>query len=404
MMLIYRFLTWFVFVVSSPFLFFKFKGRERKERFGKPKHKFERCVWIHAASVGEVNAVKTLLNELLNKYTHTDFVLTTMTRTGQEAARKISPKLTTAFLPFDVDFIMKRLYKRINPSLIILVETEFWPNMLIIAKKKKIPVLLVNGRISDRSYPKYKFLRFFWKPVWQAIKSVNAQSEKDAERFKYLKFNNVVNVHNLKFCIAQKQYNKDKLRLELGYSSHDFVLVWGSSRPKEEKLLLKALPKLKQSNPNLKIIIVPRHLHRIPEIKELLKEFDFRLYSELKDVPEILLVDEMGILNTFYAMSDLAIVGGSFFNYGGHNPLEPAFYGTPTIIGNHFYSCRDSVDRLLENNGIIVSNKNDLIVDINKLTEDMSKARQMGINAKHTLENNADSLEMHMKRLEKYLK
>jgi 3-deoxy-D-manno-octulosonic-acid transferase len=402
-MFIYRFLTWFIFVVSSPFLFFKFKGRERKERFGKPKHRFEKSVWIHAASVGEVNAVRTLINELLNKYTHTDFVLTTMTRTGQEAARKVSPKLTTLFLPFDVGFIMKRLYKRINPSLIILVETEFWPNMLHLAKKKNIPVVIVNARISDRSFPKYKNLRLFWKPLWKAVKSVNAQSEKDAERYKKLKFNDVANGHNLKFCIDQQEYDKNKIRLELGYTSKDFVLVWGSSRPKEEKLLLKVLPELKQSNPNLKIIIVPRHLHRLPELKELLKDFDFKIYSELKDVPEILLVDEMGILNTFYAMADLAIVGGSFFSYGGHNPLEPAFYGTPTIIGNHYYSCRDSVDRLLENNGIIVSNKKDMVIDFNKLTGDMSKARQMGINAKHTLENNADSLQMHLERLEKYL-
>jgi len=403
-MFIYRFISWLVFVLISPFLHLRFKGRERKERFGKPKHRFDKCVWIHAASVGEVNAVKTLINELLNIYTHTDFVLSTMTKTGQEAARLVSPKLTTVFLPFDVGHIVNRLVTRINPSLIILVETEFWPNMLRIAKKKQIPIVLVNGRISDRSYPKYKLVKLFWKPLWKAIDSVNAQSEKDAERFKHLKFNDVLNTHNLKFCINQPEYDKAKLRLELSYANTDFVLVWGSSRPKEEKLLLKFLPELKRSVQNLKIILVPRHLHRIPELKDLLRDFDYKLYSELEDAPEILLVDEMGILNTFYAMADVAIVGGSFFNYGGHNPLEPAFYRTPTIIGNHFYSCRDSVDRLLENNGIIVSNKNDLIIDFNKLTGDMSKARQMGVNAKHTLDNNADSLEMHLERLESYIK
>ena len=402
-MIIYRFIAWLVFVVSSPFLAFKFNGRERKERFGKTKHRFEKCVWIHAASVGEVNAVKTLINELLNKYNHPDFVLSTMTKTGQEIARIVSPKLTTVFLPFDVGFIMKRFFKQINPSLIILVETEFWPNMLRIAKKRKIPIVIVNGRISDRSFPGYKNLRFFWKPLWKAVKAVNAQSEKDAQKFKALKFKDVVNAHNLKFCIDQPEYDRSKLRKELGYSKTDFVLVWGSSRPKEEKLLLKILPELKETIPRLKIILVPRHLHRIPELKELLKNHDYKLYSELKDVPEILLVDEMGILNTFYALSDVAIVGGSFFNYGGHNPLEPAFYGTPMIIGNHYYSCRDSVDRLLENNGIIVSNIDNLVTDFNELNRDMNKTRQMGMNAKHTLENNADSLKMHLERLEKYI-
>ncbi|MDO9576864.1 MAG: 3-deoxy-D-manno-octulosonic acid transferase [Candidatus Cloacimonadales bacterium] len=403
-MIIYRFISWLVFVISVPFLFLKFKGRERKERFGKTKHRFEKCVWIHAASVGEVNAVKTLINELLNKYNHTDFLLSTMTKTGQETAKSVSPKLTTVFLPFDVGFIMKRLFKSINPTLIILVETEFWPNMLRIAKKRKIPVVIVNGRISDRSFPKYKNLRIFWKPVWKAVNAVNAQSEKDAQKFKTLKFNDVVNAHNLKFCIDQPRYDKNKLRKELGYSKTDFVLVWGSSRPKEEKLLLKILPELKKTIPKLKVIIVPRHLHRNPELKELLKNHDYKLYSELKDVPEILLVNEMGILNTFYALADLAIVGGSFFNYGGHNPLEPAFYGTPMIIGNYYTSCRDSVDRLLENNGIIVSNKDILNDDILKLYGEMTKTKQMGMNAKHTLENNADSLKMHLERLEKYIK
>jgi 3-deoxy-D-manno-octulosonic-acid transferase len=403
-MLLYRFVAWLVFVISSPFLAIKFKGRERKERFGKTKHSFEKCIWIHAASVGEVNAAKTLINELLNKYHHTDFVLTTMTKTGQETARTVSPKLISIFLPFDVGFLMKRLFKRINPSLIILVETEFWPNMLRLAKKKHIPVITVNGRLSDRSYSSYHILRFFWKPIWKAIKAVNAQSEKDAQKYKQLKFKNVVNAHNLKFCIDQPEYSKTKLRKELGFAKSDFVLIWGSSRPKEEKLLLKILTELKESIKNLKVIIAPRHLHRIPELKDLLKNQDYELYSKLKKVPDILLVDEMGILNMFYALSDLAIVGGSFFNYGGHNPLEPAFYGTPTMIGNHYTSCRDSVDRLLENNGIIVSNKDNLKTDILELTSEMSKAKQMGKNAKHTLENNADSLKMHLERLEKFIK
>jgi len=402
-MFLYRLVVWFIFVIISPILAIKFKGRERKERFGKTKHRFEKSVWVHAASVGEVNAVKTLLNELLTKYHHTDIVLTTMTKTGQETAKTISPKLISIFLPFDVGFIMKRFYKRINPSVIILVETEFWPIMLWLAKKRKIPVVIVNGRISDKSYPSYRILRFFWKPIWKAVKAVNAQSEKDAQKFKQFKFMNVVNAHNLKFCVDQPKYDKTTLRKELGYSKGNFVLVWGSSRPKEEKLLLKTLEELQGSIKNLKVIIVPRHLHRIPEIKEILKDQDYKLYSEFKKVPQILLVDEMGILNTFYAFSDLAIVGGSFFNYGGHNPLEPAYYGTPTIIGNHYHSCRDSVDRLLENNGIIVSNKENLKDHILDLYNDMKRARQMGKNAMHTLENNADSLKMHLERLDEFI-
>lgn len=402
-MFLYRFITSIILIVFGPSLTLRFKGRERQERLGRLKHGFDSCIWIHAASMGEVNAVKTLINELLQKYPHHDFVLSTMTATGQEAARKISPKLTTIFLPLDFGRFMKRLFKKLNPELIILVETEFWPNMLYRAKKYKIPVLVVNARISDKSYPKYKFSRCFWKSLWKAIAAVNAQSDKDAERFRLLKFNQVQNTHNLKFCVELPYFEKDKLRTEFGYKPEEKVIVWGSSRPGEEKLFEKIIIGLKEKNSQLKFIVVPRHLHRLPEIKSIFKEINFSTYSNFDSKSKLLIVDEMGILNTFYALADLAIVGGSFYNFGGHNPLEPAFYGKPIIIGNHHTSCRDSVDRLLENNGIIVSRKDKLLADIQNLLNEPEKAANLGLNAKNTLQLNSDSLNNNLNIIKKYI-
>ena len=327
-----------------------------------------------------------------------------MTSTGLEAAKKISPKLAVSLFPIDASFIQRRFFNAINPELIILVETEFWPNMLHIAKKRKIPVVMVNARISDSSFPKYKNLRFFWKSVWKAIKAVNAQSEKDARRFIGFKFDNVVNAHNLKFCIELPKFDKTKLRSELGYSEDDFIIVWGSSRPGEEKLFKEVFVGLKEKIKNLKVVIVPRHLHRIPQVCEVFKEYDYKIYSKLEESGKILLVDEMGILNMIYGLSDIAIVGGSFINFGGHNPLEPAFYGISTIIGRYYHSCRDSVDRLLENNGIIVSDKKKLIDDILNLYNNKELREQLGANAKQTLGLNSDSLKMNLEILEEYIK
>lgn len=403
-MFIYRLLTSFLVRISYPFIRLRMKGKAGKQRVGILKFGFEKCVWIHAASVGEVNAVKPLINQLLQKYLHKDFIMTTMTSTGLEAAKKISPKLAVSLFPMDVPFIQKRFYNTINPELIILVETEFWPNMLHIANKRKIPIVMVNARISDNSFPKYRNLRFFWKPVWEAIKAVNAQSEKDARRFIGFKFKNVVNAHNLKFCLDLPEFNKTTLRKELGYSENDFIIVWGSSRPGEEKLFNKVFVSLKEKTNNLKIVIVPRHLHRIPQVSDILKEFDHRLYSKLEEPGEILIVDEMGILNMIYALSDVAIVGGSFYNFGGHNPLEPAFYGTSTIIGKYHHSCRDSVDRLLENDGVVVSDKKKLEDDIMNLYNNKELREQLGSNAKQTLELNSNSLKMNLKILEKFIK
>jgi len=403
-MFIYRFVTSLLVGLSYPIIKLHMKNKREKQRIGILKNGFEKSVWIHAASVGEVNAVKPLINQLLQQYSQKDFIMTTMTSTGLEAAKKISPKLVVSFFPIDIVFIQKRFFDTINPELIILVETEFWPNMLYVAKKRKIPIVMVNARISDISFPKYRNLRIFWKPVWKAINAVNAQSEKDEQRFIGFNFVNVINAHNLKFCIELPEFNKTTLRKELGYSESDFIIVWGSSRPGEEKLFKEVFINLKKKINNLKVIIVPRHLHRIPQICGLFKEYDYHLYSTLEEPGDILFVDEMGILNMIYALSDIAIVGGSFLNFGGHNPLEPAFYGTPAIIGKYHHSCRDSVDRLLENNGIIVSDKKKLTEDILKLFNNFDLREKLGSNAKQTLGLNSDSLKINLRVLEEYIK
>jgi len=403
-MLIYRLLTSLIVRIGYPFLKMRFKDKAGKQRLGIQKNNFNKCVWIHAASVGEVNAVKVLVNQLLQTYSQIDFFMTTMTKTGLEAAKKISPKLAVSLFPIDVSYIQRRLFKAINPELIILTETEFWPNMLHVAKKRNIPIVMVNARISDKSFPKYRNFRFLWKPVWKAVKAVNAQSEKDARRFIGFNFRKVINAHNLKFCIDLPEFNKPTLRKELGYSQDDFIIVWGSSRPGEEKLFKSVFSDLKTKISNLKVIIIPRHLHRIPQVCDIIKDFDYNVYSEMDEVSEVLIVDEMGILNMFYALSDIAIVGGSFFNFGGHNPLEPAFYGTPTVMGKYHYSCRDSVDRLLENEGILISDKKKLTEDILNLYTNFELREKLGSNAKQTLGLNSDSLKTNLKVLEEYLK
>ncbi|MDP8267679.1 MAG: glycosyltransferase N-terminal domain-containing protein [Candidatus Tenebribacter davisii] len=403
-MFIYRLLTSILFRLCYPFIKLRKKNKKEKQRLGIIKNGHETCVWLHASSVGEVNAVKPLVNQLLQKYPHKDFFMTTMTSTGLESAKKISPKLVVSLFPIDVSYIQKRFFNTINPEIIILVETELWPNMLHVAKKRNIPVIMVNARISDRSFPRYRNLRLLWKPVWKAVKAVNAQSEKDTRRFIGFKFNNVINAHNLKFCINLPEFKRSKLRKELGYSKDDFILIWGSSRPGEEKLLKEVFAVLKAKINNLKIIIVPRHLHRIPQVCEIFKEYDYKIYTKLGKPGEILLVDEMGILNMMYALSDIAIVGGSFLNYGGHNPLEPAFYSIPIIIGKYNQSCRDSVDRLLDNNGIIVSDKKKLTDDIMNLYNNKELREQLGYSAKQTLGMNSDSLKINLEILGKYIK
>ncbi|NQV17191.1 MAG: 3-deoxy-D-manno-octulosonic acid transferase [Armatimonadetes bacterium] len=404
LMLFFNLILSILFIFLLPWMLIRFRREERKMRFGNSIPQLKNCIWIHAASVGEVNAVKSLIIALLNKHVNKTFILSTMTNTGLESARQIHPKLITTLFPLDINFIMKKAFRMLNPELVILVETEFWPNMLSIAKRKNIPVLIVNGRISERTYPKYKRLSFFWKPLWKAIKTVSAQSDHDANRFKSLGFNNVIINQNLKFCLQLSEFKREKIRNKWNITKNDFIIVFGSSRPGEEKLINKIFPILKKEISNLKLIVVPRHLERILEVEGIFKELNYQLYTELKSQTEIIIVDKMGILTEAYAISDLAIVGGSFFDFGGHNPLEPAFYGLPIIMGEFYSSCIDSVNKLKQNEAIIISSKNELQNNILKITQNPDYRSNLGINAKKTLQQNSDSLKKNLEIIERYIK
>ena len=292
----------------------------------------------------------------------------------------------------------------LKPELVVLVETEFWPNMLYRAKRNDVSVIIINGRISERTYPKYRKFLFFWKPLWKAVKTVSAQSEPDANRFKSLGFKDVINNRNLKFCLQLSEFERENLRNKWHISKNDFIIVFGSSRPGEEKLIKEIFPFLKKEISNLKLIIVPRHLDRILEVRDIFKEFNYQLYTELKSNPEIIIVDKMGILTEAYAISDLAIVGGSFFDFGGHNPLEPAFYGLPIIMGEYYSSCLDSVNKLKQNDAIIILSKNELLQNILKIAQNPDYLSILNNNAKKTLQQNCDSLKKNLKIIERFMK
>ncbi|MBN1948473.1 MAG: hypothetical protein JW784_01895 [Candidatus Cloacimonetes bacterium] len=402
-MFIYKVLSLIIFLLLKPYFHLKMKSQERQQRFGHYGIELKRSIWIHAASVGEVNAVKSLVQKLLNLYPQRDFVLSTMTRTGFDTAAGISPKLINIFLPLDVTLPMKRAFNSLNPALIILVETELWPVMLSYALHRQIPVVLVNGRLSPGSFKSYRYLKFFWKPLWRAVKFTSTQSDIDEARFRSLGFEQVSNNHNLKFCLQLPEYNRDKLRAEMGYSEQDFLLVWGSSRPGEEKLLMEAIWQLKKEIPQLKAVVAPRHLSRLPEIKNIFRELDFTTYSDFQPGKMITIIDEMNVLNHFYAIADLAVVGGSFFRFGGHNPLEPAFYGIPILMGHDYNSCEVSVNKLLENKGIMICSPKELAEKIVFLFHNPELRVEMGKNAKQTLTANSDSMKKNIEILTRFI-
>ncbi|MBW6515186.1 MAG: 3-deoxy-D-manno-octulosonic acid transferase [Candidatus Cloacimonetes bacterium] len=400
---LYTLLTGIGLLLALPFLLIFLPFRELKQRLGFVKSEHSGFIWFHCASVGEVNALKPLLIEFKKSHPTEKILLTTMTTNGLNTAKIISEIDIVNLIPLDFLPLINNFLRKLQPKMIILIETELWPSLLYLAKLRSIPVSIVNGRISDYSYKKYRLLSFLFRGINKSIAFVGTQSDLDRQRFTALGFRNVINTHNLKFCLQLPEYNPQEIRDQWHLKEEDFVLVWGSSRPGEEELLLSILPELKKNIPSLKIIIAPRHLKRLQQVTSILNKTSYALLSQITSDYDILLIDEMNILTKAYAIADLAIVGGSFCDFGGHNPLEPAYYSKPTIIGNFHSSCKHIVKTLMENSAILISSRDKLLNDILQLYDQKELRITLGKNARKTIDENADSVQENLHHLNSIL-
>ncbi len=314
----------------------------------------KKAVWIHAASVGEIQATKVLISELTNRNLNLEFIVTTMTEQGHKVASDHLPDDTICLLaPLDVPVFVKRALKRIGPDIYICMETELWPVMLNETKKFGVKMILLNGRMSQRSFLRYSKIQSFMEEMLSGFSALGVISEKDEHRFKNLGFSDAYTqvTGNIKYDLQIE----DKLAIREKYRSaldikEETVFICGSTRTGEEKLLSKVYSRLMQeSNKKVIWIIAPRHLERINNIVELFKELkiEIDLYSELRNRPRlhnVVLVDCMGILAELYAAGDYNFCGGSLVNKGGHNIMEAARFGRPVYFGPSMKDFQDAVD------------------------------------------------------------
>lgn len=399
---LYDILTSAVFLVAWPYFLYRFGLREFIQRLGLHIPTVRNAIWIHAASVGEVNSVKPLLTALRREYPDHPLVLTTMTRTGLEIARAVQPQVTTFLLPLDLGTIMRRVFRRLQPQALILVETELWPNLLHTAHACGIPTAMVSARLSERSLRRFSALSLFWRPLFRPIMAVGTQSEADRRRFLQLGFRDVRWTGNLKFDLTLPDYNRAELRREWGIAPDDFVVTWGSSRPGEEDILTRVHSELADRIPSLRWVVAPRHLQRLDEVKRIFTPIGFRAPEEPGETP-VVLVQRMGVLNSAYALADVAIVGGSFFNFGGHNPLEPAFYGIPVLMGPDGRACRDSVNALKTGGGLEIETPSSLAEAVLRLYQHPDVRARRGAQAASTVRANQGAVENTLRLLKPIL-
>ncbi|HTB98748.1 MAG TPA: 3-deoxy-D-manno-octulosonic acid transferase [Terracidiphilus sp.] len=363
-------------------------------------------VWVHAVSVGEVLAASRLVGEMDAAFPEMQVLLSTTTRTGYELARQRFGENRVFYYPLDVQWAVRAYLDVVRPRMLVLAETEFWPNLLSSCFRRGIPVAVVNARISDRSWPRYLKLRWFWQPLLSHLSCVLAQSENDAARLTAIGCDpaRVAVAGNLKFDVrAVQQADATRLLQLLGPGLR--FLVAGSTLEGEEAALLEAWPRLLQADPQLVLVLAPRHPERFAAVTVLLGRSGtpWIRRSEWNETPEgsfaplrvgqIVLLDTIGELASVYSMASIAFVGGSLFPTGGHNPLEPAQFGVPIVTGPHYANFRAITDDLLAHEALRVATKEELAATLAGLLTDRIAAAEMGARAKQVFQAQAGATE-----------
>lgn len=370
--------------------------RERLGFIPAVKRTDKKRVLVHAASVGEVETVWQLVKKLSQTF---EVAVSTLTPTGRLAASK-KGGITSCFLfPLDAPKFVKRALERIKPDLVIIAETEIWPCFIYELKKRKVPFVFVNARISDRTFKWYRRLRSFFKPLLSGAALIWAQSHEHESRFanlgidsKRLKvFGNFKLDVDLESLKARAIALKEELVRFVSFDKP--VIVFASTHRGEEALLLPVISSVKSS---ALCIIVPRHPERAGEVAKLFEKegVDFSLLSSGKPHPEVLIVDAIGKLLFFYERCLCAFVGGSLVRIGGHNIAEPIAFGKPAIFGPHIFNFRDSANTFLSANAaVMVNDTSELLQAIKGFLNDPESAHKIGRRAQKALEEHNGTTE-----------
>jgi 3-deoxy-D-manno-octulosonic-acid transferase len=353
-------------------------------------------IWLHAVSVGEVLAVSRLVAELDAGLPEYRVLISTTTRTGQALARERFGAARVFYCPLDLPWAVGAYLKALKPQMLVLAETEFWPNLLHGCFRRGIPVTVVNARISDRSWPRYQRLRGLWRPFLSRLTAVLAQSEVDAVRLRALGCapERVTVSGNLKFDVrAGAEAAATRLIRERANGLR--LVVAGSTLEGEEAMLLSAWPAILASEPNLGLVLAPRHPERFGSVAEMLERsgFPWRRRSELGDallVPgEIVLLDSIGELASVYSLASVAFVGGSLVAAGGHNPLEPAQFGVSVAMGKSYANFKGIVDSMRAQEAMKITIPENLADTVVSLLREREAATEMGERGRKVFEAQA---------------
>ena len=373
-----NFLSFFIF------LFFLIRFFVSKENLQSLRDKFvlyktiritRKLIWINAVSIGEAKTALIIVREILKKNPDINILFSTSTISAFQVIKSENLRITLIHTPIDIDFLIKRFLRIWNPSLVIFFESEIWPNVISNVHEKKIKFLICNGRISKKSFKKWKKFFFFSRNIFQKVNFCQVQEYDSYKRFKTLGVKKVEVNGNLKFLSAQpKINNKDFIKLKTKLKGKRVITLF-SSHEGEEKIFITCTKLLQKKFSNLFFIIIPRHINRSNSIHNLIKKNKLNSilrsdFNKIKKEDTFLIVDTFGELGLFFKLSHLAIVGGSLVKKGGHNPIEAESFNCPLICGPNMQNFSEIADKMKkEKAGFFLENCNDLEKQISYLLE-----------------------------------
>jgi len=361
-----------------------------------------RRVWIHAVSVGEALSARTLVEMIDGERPDWDVVVSTATETGQAVARKSFGEDRVVYCPFDFSWTVRRAFDRIRPSVLVLLELELWPNLIREAHRRGVPVTVLNGRITERSFRGFRRFRAFFAPTFARVARFAVQTEEYARRLGALGVaaDRIAVTGSVKYDAVRTGLDDGaaaEARAELGIADGERVILAGSTHPGEDEALLGAYAALKEDSGPLALVLVPRHPEQYDRVAaavtgrglELVRKTELGAGAERPE-GAVVLVDTMGELGRLYAAADVVFVGGSLIEHGGQNVMEPAGLGKPCVFGPHMWNFQDAVDALLAGGAAgaarQVASADELAGAVGALLSDANAASEMGEAARRCIE------------------
>lgn len=387
-----------LFYLAIPFLYLRLIWRGLRapayfkrwnERFGfiAARNTHQPLIWVHAVSVGEVEASRPLIKGLREIYPQHQLLITTMTPTGSERVQRLfGDKVLHCYLPYDLPFAIRRFLKAMQPQFGIIMETELWPNLLITCQQQNIPLVIANARLSARSAKGYQRVAKFSRQMLQSVPLIATQTQIDRQRFQALgaAVDRVHAVGNLKYEISLPASLSEQAEAMRAMWGNRPVWIAASTHEGEEEIILNAAKQVRGKFADLLLIIVPRHPERFDRVAGLCRRNGLKTLrrSDNKPCPssiQVLVVDTMGELPLFYATADIALIGGSLVPHGGHNLLEPAVLGRAVVTGPHYFNFTEITERFLQFGAAVkVNGSADLATTIISLLADPKQRAEMG--------------------------